>query len=73
MPGRDLIKRWNLLKHQMLYRWDNLSQKDIDFIDGRRERFIQVLWSKYGFKRRKAESEIDQFLSENKGQLIFSP
>ena len=72
MQNRDLRKRWHILKSRVSQRWGKLSKKDVDFIGGKRERLIRLLWSKYGYKRFQAEMEIEKFLMEHRGPHVYA-
>ncbi|HJQ98911.1 MAG TPA: CsbD family protein [Candidatus Polarisedimenticolaceae bacterium] len=55
---------WKQLRGRVKEMWGNLTDDDLDRIDGRTERLIGVLQEKYGYAKEKAESEIRRLTSD---------
>lgn len=59
----DVFKgMWNQLKGKVKQQWGELTDDDLDRIDGKREEMLGVVQERYGWERDKAESEINKFL-----------
>jgi uncharacterized protein YjbJ (UPF0337 family) len=55
--------KWNEIKGKIKQRWGDLTDDDIDRIQGNRAEMIGVLQQKYGMTQEQAERELDQFLT----------
>jgi uncharacterized protein YjbJ (UPF0337 family) len=56
----DVLKgRWQQFKGEMKIWWGDLSDNDIEKVEGDREKLIGVLQEKYGWDRHETEKEID--------------
>jgi uncharacterized protein YjbJ (UPF0337 family) len=63
--NEDILKgKWKQLKGGIKEHWGNLTDDEMDQIDGRRERLAGKLQEKYGYTRAEAETEIDNFLRD---------
>jgi uncharacterized protein YjbJ (UPF0337 family) len=60
---------WKELRGQVKAWWGQLSDSDLDQIQGRYERLIGKLQERYGYTRQEAESEIRIFLKRAKTRL----
>jgi uncharacterized protein YjbJ (UPF0337 family) len=55
---------WKQLRGRVKEMWGNLTDDDLDRIDGRTERLIGVLQEKYGYAKDKAEAEVRRLTSD---------
>jgi uncharacterized protein YjbJ (UPF0337 family) len=44
--------------------WGQLTDDDLDRVDGKRDKLVGLLQEKYGYARDKAEEEIDRRLNQ---------
>jgi uncharacterized protein YjbJ (UPF0337 family) len=56
--------KWQELRRQVKAWWGQLSDSDLDQIQGRYEPLIGKLQERYGYTRQEAESEIQKFLMQ---------
>jgi len=62
--NKDILKgKWNQLKSDIRGWWTDLTDDDVQRIQGDTEKFIRVLQEKYGYGREKAEQELNEFLN----------
>ena len=62
--NEDILKgKWNQLKGQIKQAWGELTDDDLDRIEGRRDELVGVLQERYGYARERAEREVDDFLA----------
>ncbi len=63
----DIIKgEWTKLKGSVREKWGELTNDEVDQVNGEAERLIGTLQAKYGYARDKAEKQVDDWLSSNK-------
>ena len=43
--------------------WGDLTDDELDMIDGRRDRLVGKIQERYGYSRMEAEQEVDRFLT----------
>ena len=61
MNRKTRRKNWNVLKGLVEERWNRLTGRELDRIEGNYDRFINKLQEKYGLSRLEAEHELDEF------------
>lgn len=61
MTGIFAGKGWERIRERMHENWDGLSEPDLDWVSGSRERLRTCLCRVYGISCRLAEVEIDNF------------
>jgi uncharacterized protein YjbJ (UPF0337 family) len=54
---------WKQIRGEVKKQWGNLTDDDLDKIDGQRDKFVGALQERYGWARAQAETELDRFLS----------
>ena len=54
---------WKQFKGQIKEKWGNLTDDDLDKIEGRSDQMIGLLQQRYGYAREKAEEEYERFTS----------
>ncbi|MGH8615935.1 MAG: CsbD family protein [Gammaproteobacteria bacterium] len=59
MNWEQVQGHWKLLKGTVKQKWDNLTEEEIDMVEGKREELIGRLEVKYGYTKEKAEAEVD--------------
>jgi uncharacterized protein YjbJ (UPF0337 family) len=68
--NEDILKgKWKKLRGQAKAWWGQLSDRDIDQIQGRYEQLIGKLQERYGYTRQEAEREIQRFLTRVADQI----
>jgi uncharacterized protein YjbJ (UPF0337 family) len=53
---------WKQLRGEVKKQWGNLTDDDLDKIDGQRDKLIGALQERYGWARMEAETELNNFL-----------
>jgi uncharacterized protein YjbJ (UPF0337 family) len=60
----DILKgKWNQLKGSVRKQWGNLTDDDVDKIQGDAEQLLGRIQERYGRSREEAESEVDRWLA----------
>jgi len=57
---------WKKVKGDIKERWGLLTDDDLDMIQGRRDQLLGELQRKYGIARDEAESEVEDFLKNDR-------
>jgi len=67
--NKDILEgNWKQLKGKVKETLGELTDDELDQIDGRRERLAGRLQELYGYSRQEAEDEIDEFLDNARMQ-----
>ncbi|MHB1294683.1 MAG: CsbD family protein [Anaerolineae bacterium] len=67
--NKDILKgKWTQFKGQVKQRWGELTDDDLDKIEGRRDELIGRIQERYGYTRERAEREADSFIAEIQGE-----
>jgi len=67
--NKDILEgNWKQLKGKVKETWGELTDDELDQIDGRRERLAGRLQELYGYSRQEAEDAIDEFLDNARMQ-----
>jgi uncharacterized protein YjbJ (UPF0337 family) len=62
--NKDVLEgKWGQIKGDIRAWWGDLTDDDVDAIQGDTEKFIGKLQEKYGYGRERAEQELTDFLS----------
>jgi uncharacterized protein YjbJ (UPF0337 family) len=56
--------KWRQLKGEVRKRWGQLTDDEIEEMEGRQEKLIGKLQEKYGYTKVRAEQEVNDFLLE---------
>lgn len=64
MPGDILTGKWNQLKGDVKKWWGDLSDDDLTYINGDRQKLYGKLQERYGWDRMRAETEVNRKLTE---------
>ena len=60
--NRDILKgNWKELKGKVRERWGELTDDEIDQIEGEREQLVGVLQKHYGYAKEEAEREVEEW------------
>ena len=63
----DVIQgKWREFKGQVKQQWAELTNDDLDQIDGRREELVGRLQQRYGYAKEEAEREVEKFSESHK-------
>ena len=62
--GHVMDGKWKQLKGKVKAKWGELTDDDLDQIQGNREMLIGKLQETYGKERREAEKDVDQFFDQ---------
>jgi uncharacterized protein YjbJ (UPF0337 family) len=62
----DVLKgNWKQLKGKVQEKWGELTNDEIDQVQGESQQLVGLLQEKYGYAREKAEAEVADFLDDN--------
>jgi uncharacterized protein YjbJ (UPF0337 family) len=62
--NRDVLKgQWKQLKGEIQRQWGELTDDEVDRLEGNAEKLAGLLQERYGWGREDAERRIDQWLS----------
>lgn len=56
--------QWKQMRGKIKEQWGEITDDDLDKVDGQMEQLIGVVQEKYELTRSKAEAEVTQFLTE---------
>ncbi len=59
MNWEQVQGHWKLLKGTVKQKWGDLTEEEIDIVEGKREELIGQLEVKYGYTKEKAAAEVD--------------
>jgi uncharacterized protein YjbJ (UPF0337 family) len=63
MDANILKGKWLQLKGTVKEKWGQLTDDDVDRVEGSAERLVGVIQERYGYAKQKAEDEVDAFLT----------
>ncbi len=64
--NRDIAKgQWKQMKGKAKEKWGELTDDELDRVDGQRESLVGVVQEKYGRTREEAEREVDSFFDSS--------
>jgi uncharacterized protein YjbJ (UPF0337 family) len=56
----DILKgKWKQMRGELKTWWGDLTDDDLDRIEGERDKLIGLLQERYGYTRERAEAEVD--------------
>lgn len=64
--SRMLKAKWNQLRGKAKERWGKLTDDDLDTVEGQFDQLVGVVQEKYELSRSKAETEVNEFLTDRK-------
>jgi hyperosmotically inducible protein len=63
--NRDVFQgKWKQLRGMVKEKWGNLTDDDVDKVEGQLDRLSGLLQERYGYARQQAEKEIDAWMKE---------
>ena len=63
MLNQDILKgKWKQMRGQVKQWWGDLTDDDLDHIDGSADKLIGRLQERYGYAKEEAEKEVDRRL-----------
>jgi len=62
MVADVLEGQWKQIRGQVKEKWGELTDDEIDQIEGRRDRLIGKLQERYGYSKQEAEEHVNEFL-----------
>jgi len=61
--NNDIFKgKWKQLRGQIQQKWGDLTNDDLDRIEGTQTEFEGLLQERYGYSKERAKQEVDNFL-----------
>jgi uncharacterized protein YjbJ (UPF0337 family) len=64
MNSDTLRGKWKQMRGELKKWWGDLTDDDLDRIDGERDQLIGRLQERYGYTRAQAETEVDRRLGD---------
>lgn len=65
--NEDILEgKWKQLRGQVQETWGELTDDEVDEINGKRHKLVGMLQEKYGYAREEAEEQVDDFLDRQK-------
>lgn len=65
--NEDILEgKWKQLRGQVQETWGELTDDEVDEVNGKRHKLVGKLQEKYGYARSEAEEEVDDFLDRQK-------
>lgn len=62
MPNQPWLKgKWNEYKGKVQEKWGDLTDDDLDRVEGRRDQLVGAIQQRYGRSRQAAEEELDNW------------
>ena len=63
--SRMLEANWKQLRGKAKEKWGELTDDELDQVEGKFDQLVGTLQKKYEMSRSKAEAEVNEFLTEN--------
>ena len=65
----DTLKgQWRQLKGEVKARWGQLTNDELDQVEGHADKLIGLIQERYGYERDRAQREVDAFLQAHPSQ-----
>lgn len=68
MNRNEIEGNWKQLKGRAKEKWGELTNDDLDYIEGRRDRLVGKIQERYGKSQKEANREADEFFDGLAGQ-----
>jgi uncharacterized protein YjbJ (UPF0337 family) len=63
--NKDILAgKWKQVKGEVKRQWGDLTNDEIDQVEGQYEKMVGLLQEHYGYARQRAEREVDAFLAQ---------
>lgn len=66
MNKEDLEAKWNQVSGEAKRQWGKLTDDDVQYVNGNREKLIGKLKERYGYSNEEAEAEVDTWINKIK-------
>ncbi|GEL06601.1 CsbD family protein [Salisediminibacterium halotolerans] len=66
MNKEDLQAKWNQVSGEAKRQWGKLTDDDVQFVNGSREKLIGKLKERYGYSDEEAAEEVDTWINKIK-------
>jgi hypothetical protein len=66
MPWEEIRSNWDRFRERLRSRWDRLGERELDTVDGDRDRLVEKLSEAYGIDPARAEREVLEFEGEER-------
>lgn len=67
MNWEQLEGSWKQLKGTVRQQWAKLTDNDLEYIAGKRDRFVGKLQERHGLSKEEAERKVDEWLRAQQG------
>jgi uncharacterized protein YjbJ (UPF0337 family) len=67
MNWDQLQGKWKQMKGSVKQQWGKLTDDDLDYMSGSRERFVGRLQERYGIAKEEAQKRVDAWLETRRG------
>jgi len=64
--GDQVIAKWHQIRGSVKQEWGKLTDDDLDYIEGTRDRLVSRLQQKYGVTKEEAEQQADRWFATQK-------
>lgn len=69
--NEDIFKgKWKQFRGQIQQTWGDITNDDLDRIEGERTEFEGVLQERYGYTKERAQQEVDKFLKASETDRV---
>jgi uncharacterized protein YjbJ (UPF0337 family) len=69
MMNRDVLKgNWKQFRGKIKETWGELTDDDLQQVEGNYDQLVGKLQAKYGYSRDRAEREVDRFMADHEGR-----
>lgn len=69
MLNTDVIQgKWKQIRGKVKQKWGELTDDDLDKVNGRVDQLVGLLQERYGYARDRAEREVDAFIKDMNGR-----
>ncbi|MFZ6028633.1 MAG: CsbD family protein [Chloroflexota bacterium] len=58
--------KWKQFKGSIKEHWGELTDDEVDRIEGKSERLVGLLQERYGYEKAEAERQVNEFMAENR-------
>jgi uncharacterized protein YjbJ (UPF0337 family) len=59
--NKDILAgKWNQMKGRIKETWGDLTDDDLDRIEGQQDRLVGLIQERYGYSKERAEQEVDR-------------
>ena len=73
MNWEEVRGSWSELKGKLRTQWGKLTDQDIEFIGGAKDRLIGALKQRYGYEKERASKEADDWIAKLETKISKEP